>query len=57
MGLNLYHQDSKKLLCFLQTLNILWIAEILDTKQKAEGMFFYKFFLFFLQIRVQKLVE
>lgn len=57
MGLNLYHQDSKKLLCFLQTLNILWIAEILDTKQKAEGMFFYKFFLFFLQIRLQKLVE
>lgn len=52
MGLNLYHQDSKKLLCFLQILKILWIAEILNTKQKAEGMFFYK-----LIIRVQKLVE
>lgn len=45
MGLNLYHRDSKKLLHFLQALNILWIAEILNTKQKAEGKFFYKFII------------
>lgn len=52
MGLNLYHQDSKQLLCFLQTLNILWVAEILNTKQKAEGKFFYK-----LIIRIQTTVD